>query len=199
MKRINEEIFCDILHSLGYELRKFEGDRFLLYGVDAEDFYPYIDDIADDLDASPDDFELAQDDNGVYRLDYSGNDPDISVEDISFQMTYDNAASIIEALDTWVCDGYLNDIEDVCREYALAGQLNTFDDAFELEKKLQQYANTDPNAKACLDMLALSFEEMNLIASDNIDNVSLDKAYALQEASKGGKEVTKTKTTMERD
>lgn len=196
MKRTNEEIFCDILHSLNFELRKFEDDRFLLYGVDAEDFYPNIDGTADELDVSSDDFELTQDDNGVYRLDYSGNDPDISVEDISFQMTYGNAAEIIDELDTWVCEGYLNDIVDVCREYTHTDVLDSFDDAFKLEDFLKQHADTDPDAKAYLDMLALSFEEMHLIASDDIDNVSLDKVYELQEANKGDKEVKKENKKM---
>lgn len=206
----NEERFEGILNEIHFELRKGEDNRYFLYDAQMGKFYPCEDIEENNLAVKPDE-------NGIYHIIYDGSDKrmdllfnsddpaidrdaleeelDIGVYELYSEMTESSASDIIETLDTFVGDSYLDDINDVC-----SVNLDNFDEAFELEEQLLAQAdNGDKEAISKLENLGETFNNMHFIDSADIDKVDLNKVYDLQETRKRQAVIGKSHSDIERD
>lgn len=183
----NEERFENILGGLHFELKRSENDRFFLYDTRMEEFYPREDIEETDLAVKPDE-------NEVYHIEYDGYEVElmsagndvleealgVDFDELYSDMTVSSAPDVMAVLDTFVCDSYLDDINDVCDT-----TVENFDEAFELEQELLAQAKCGNEAAAnTLDCLGGAFDDMRFIVSMDIDNVDLNKVYELQEEAK---------------
>lgn len=224
-----EELFDRILDGVGFELRPTVNGQYFLYDSRMQQFFPTMEEVVASEDLSPNLKEAAKcltiagDADGVLRVMYDGDNKDwatlfassveeratvyqaltiecdLDVDELLDYLCPNSGIDVMERLDVYVVNSYLDDLADMVEGTDYDGSLGSFDDAFELEERLLAHKDTDPVAKNLLEMNASSFEEMHFIAEDNLGAVDFDKVYEIQEQHKTGKDVRKEKSTMERD
>lgn len=135
---------------------------------------------------------------------------DLDVDELLNAVTSNNSTDLVAKIEqtynifhnnSAIRDQYVVDIWRDCEgsSYLRSCPLNSLGDVLTLEEQLLANKETDPEAKTMLEIIGDRFDEVRFLLNVDIDALNLAKVYAAQEASKDGKEVKKTKTTVERD
>lgn len=218
----NEERFNIIMNENGFELRKAENGGYFIYDTRVDLYRPTIDEMmaSEDMELGSKDagcnLDIERGEDGICRVVYYGDNKDyaklfnatpeerqneladlaekcrLDVDEIIGFMTNDHADEIIERLDTFITDGYVQDLDDMWQssDYCTGEALTTLDDALAFEARL----------KSMLKQSAPTFDNIRFLQSDELYKVDLDKAYELQETDKQTEKVVpKAKQTIEKD